>query len=136
MRAFMLIGATAIVLSSVVPNAEARWIRSDGRMNLPANAIPRGSWVNPQYETLPFSLVSEGALGPIGYQITPDDALRGTGESYVSLPAPESRDTAVFPKVLINLSTKPEALPSIADAKAWCQSRVTVGTGMGFCVVN
>ena len=79
MRTFMLIGATAIFLSSVVLNAEARWTRSHSRMNLPANAIPRGSWVNPQYGTLPFSLVSEGALGPIGHQITPDDALRGTG---------------------------------------------------------
>lgn len=136
MRVFMLIGATAIVLSSAALSAEARWTRSDGQMNLIVNAIPRGSWVDPRYKTRPFSVASEGALGPIGHQITPNDALRGTGARYVSLPAPESRDTAVFPETLITLTTKTKVVPKVADTKAWCQSRLTVGTGVGFCIIN
>ena len=136
MRAFMLIGATAIVLSSVAPSEAARSTPFDVRMNLHANAFPLGSWMNPQYETRPFSIASEGALGSIGNQITPDNALRANGATYVSLPALESRDTAAFPEAPITVTAEPKALPRVADAKAWCRSRVTVGTGVGFCLIN
>ena len=136
MRAFMLVGATAIVLLSAIPEADARATRSGARMNLRTNAVPQGSWASPRYETPPYSVAGEGDFNPIGRQVTPDDVLRGTSASYVSLPAPENRDTAVFPEALSTVTAKPEVSVRIVNAKAWCRSGITVGTGIGFCIIN
>lgn len=136
MRVVMSIGATGIVLSLAVLSAGAQSKRTDVRMNLRINAIPWGSWANPHFETHHFSVAGEGALGPVGDPVTPDDALRGRGATYVFLPATETRDTADLPEAPIAGSAKANAPPRIADAGASCQSGVTVGTGSGFCVIN
>lgn len=69
-------------------------------------------------------------------QVTPEDALRGTGPSYVSLPALKSHDAAVVPEALNMVTAKPKVSMGIVDTKAWCRSRVTVATGVGFCIIN
>lgn len=136
MRALMLIATTAIMLSSAVSGEEVEPMRPDAQINLRANAVPQGSWVNPHYETRPHSTVTTSALGRTDEQVTPDDALRGSGPSYVSLPAPESRDPGVVPEAVNAVTAKPEVPAKIVDAKAWCRSRVAIGTGAGFCIIN
>lgn len=127
MRVLILIGAAAVVLSSAAVGAE---------MTLHLNAVPRGSWVNPHYETYPQSIAGTVVLSHADDLVTPENALRGADQDYVFLPSLEIRDTAAGLGDPMTSTVRPEASARIPEGKTWCRSGVTAGKGVGFCLIN
>ena len=145
MRTLLLIGFASLALAGGAGDAEARGGRIRfgwPRTRTPVPEIPRGATVSSPAPSLAIRSRGEGDGRPT-YVVLPapgqrPDAIEERAAGTATQARPERTTASESPSPIAPQTVAPQTVgpKTVAAAEPWCRSRIVVGTGAGFCMIN